>query len=765
MSRSRKGHSDNQITLDLGDDTPGGAPDVSVEKTPSTASVPDAPARVVDNSALLTSLEQTDALLQQWQQAQWIRPLDVGFARLIRDLSEEQGERPQPLVLLLAALASHQVGRGHVCIDLSNLLTDAGNTLSLPPEEPVHSSLSESEAAELTQLKPSDLFTRTSLEECKASLDRSLAVSDGSLTTPLILNDNRLYLRRFWRYEQRIAEGILKRLVLPSPLADPECAEAKTLSQALATLFPTAESVDYQKLACALAARNRFAVITGGPGTGKTTTVVNLLAALQAVAADDPARAGRKYRIRLAAPTGKAAARLNESIGGAVNRLPLAELPGGVTLADIPTKVTTLHRLLGSRPDTRQFRHNKDNPLLVDILVIDEASMVDVDLMASVFDALPTNAQLILLGDKDQLASVDAGAVLGELCQRAFDAHYTPATAQWLRTITGSQVPAGLVDPNGQAMDQAVAMLRKSYRFQQDSGIRQLAEAVNTSGLDNTVLQQIRNADFDDVIWLNGHTARAELEHTLVQICRHATTGTPEAFRNAGQGRVVNNQPLPPPVGYRHYLEQMQNHGLTATSPRADWDTLALKVLEAFNDFQILCALRKGPWGVEGLNDRMARHLLAEKLIPKAEGWYPGRPVLVTGNDYNLGLMNGDIGITFSLPWDTTATGEPKDTLRVAFPSADSTGGIRWISPSRLQQLETVYAMTVHKSQGSEFNHTCLVLPDRLSPVLTKELVYTGITRAKNWFSLITGDAQVLKDSVEQKVVRASGLASRIAEY
>ncbi|HET8848456.1 MAG TPA: ATP-binding domain-containing protein, partial [Marinobacter sp.] len=151
-------------------------------------------------------------------------------------------------------------------------------------------------------------------------------------------------------------------------------------------------------------------------------------------------------------------------------------------------------------------------------------------------------------------------------------------------------------------------------------------------------------------------------------------------------------------------------------------------------------------------------------LIDKTDGWYAGRPVLVTGNDYNLGLMNGDIGITFTVPWDQTASGDPKDTLRVAFPGGDSAGGIRWISPSRLQQLETVYAMTVHKSQGSEFNHTCLVLPDRLSPVLTKELVYTGITRAKNWFSLITGEAQVFKDSVQQQVMRASGLALQLGE-
>lgn len=397
----------------------------------------------------------------------------------------------------------------------------------------------------------------------------------------------------------------------------------------------------------------------------------------------------------------------------------------------------------------------------MDILVIDEASMVDVDLMASVFDALPTDAQLILLGDKDQLASVDAGAVLGDLCQRAFDAHYTADTAYWLAAITGAQVPGTLVDNAGQPLDQAVAMLRKSYRFGQDSGIRQLAQAVNTGTLDNTILTQLRDAAFDDVIWLNGHFPKPDPEQTLELISHHATTGSPDRFRNAGQGRVINNTPLPPPVGYRHYLELIHNSGLTVDSSRAAWDAHAALVLAAFNDFQVLCALRRGPWGVEGLNQRIAQQLHAEKLIPKTEGWYTGRPVLITGNDYNLGLMNGDIGITFRVPWAQTPGGEPKETLRVAFPSADGTGSIRWISPSRLQALETVYAMTVHKSQGSEFNHTCLVLPDRLSPVLTKELVYTGITRAKNWFSLITGDAQVFINGVGQQVVRASGLALR----
>ena len=736
MSRTR--HTENQIALDLGEEAP-------------------------HRSQWLVSLEQTDALLQQWQQAQWVRPLDVGFARLIRTLAEEQGERPGPIVVLLAALISHQVGRGHVCVDLDNLMADADGTLALPPDEPVERRPGEGDPQQPAVVTPADVLASVSLPDSQASLLRSSAVSDGLLTSPLVLDGSRLYLRRFWRYEQRIAEGILQRLAQPSPLADPTSRPAQTLSRALDQLFPAAEAVDYQKLACALAARNRFAVITGGPGTGKTTTVVNLLAALQSVAGEAPDRGGRKYRIRLAAPTGKAAARLNESIGSAVNRLPLDRLPGSVRPEDIPTRVTTLHRLLGSRPDTRTFRHNRDNPLLVDILVIDEASMVDVDLMASVFDALPATAQLILLGDKDQLASVDAGAVLGELCQRAPQAHYRPETAAWLNAMTHDQVPDALIDPRGEPLDQAVAMLRKSYRFGDDSGIRTLAEAVNSHGLVSRVLEDIRETAYEDVAWLNGDTATPAQEDTLALICRHALTGTPEAFRNAGQGRRNGDYPLPPPVGYRSYLERMRDHDLSATSPREDWDALATRVLDAFNDFQVLCALRRGPWGVEGLNDRIARELLSEKLIHRAEGWYAGRPVLITGNDYNLGLMNGDIGITFSVPWDTTESGEPRHTLRVAFPDSDSSGGIRWISPSRLQQLETVYAMTVHKSQGSEFNHTCLVLPDRLSPVLTKELVYTGITRAKNWFSLITGNTQVFRDSVAQQVVRASGLAQRLS--
>ncbi|MEP1216913.1 MAG: exodeoxyribonuclease V subunit alpha [Marinobacter sp.] len=682
------------------------------------------------------------ALLDDWVEREWIRALDHAFAAFVCNIVSEQGEQPSAMLALLAAMVSHQVGRGHVCLDIKHLCQSTEPTLVLPPEGV--GSLPEG------SLRPAELFADISADELLTSLSNSCAVGNGEQSTPLVLDGPRLYLRRFWRYEQVIAAGIRDRLEHRAELTD----EA-LLARALDTLFGRSREPDYQKLACALAARNRFSVITGGPGTGKTTTVVNLLAALQSVACETNASSGVSpyLRIRLSAPTGKAAARLSESIGGAVDRLPLENLPGRPEKSAIPTQVTTLHRLLGSRPGSRSFRHNEDNPLPLDILVIDEASMVDVDLMASVFAALPAKARLIMLGDKDQLASVDAGAVLGELCQRAEEAHYWPETAQWLEAVTGCQLPPELTDSDGVPLDQAVAMLRKSYRFDQRSGIGVLASATNAGKLGGQLLGQCREQAFEDVAWL------ASLED-------HALTGSPERFYNSGQGRQINGQPVEPPVGYGHYLRIIRNHRPAAgsgTDASEHWNAWANDVLSAFNHFKVLCALRQGPFGVEGLNRDIAERLRGTGLIERTEGWYEGRPVLITGNDYNLGLMNGDIGVTLSVPWDRNEAGASVETLRVAFPSNDGSGSIRWISPSRLQSLETVYAMTVHKSQGSEFTHACLVIPDRLTPVLTRELVYTGITRARHWLSLVASQEGVLKAAAGRGVIRASGLAGLLA--
>jgi exodeoxyribonuclease V alpha subunit len=358
--------------------------------------------------------------------------------------------------------------------------------------------------------------------------------------------------------------------------------------------------------------------------------------------------------------------------------------------------------------------------------------------------------------------------VLGELCQRAEAAHYLPETAQWLESVTGCALPAELTDAAGLPLDQAVAMLRKSYRFDEHSGIGVMASATNAGKLDKTLINQCREQAFEDVAWLTPDSSSARAgadEPEVTLLADHSLTGSPDRFRDNGQSRLVNGAPVAPPVGYGHYLRIIRDQRPVAAGGENDadahehWDVWAAEVLQAFNHFKVLCALRQGPFGVEGLNREIAARLRQDGLIDRTEGWYAGRPVLVTGNDYNLGLMNGDIGVTLSVPWDRNGAGEPVQTLRVAFPASDGSGAIRWISPSRLQSLETVYAMTVHKSQGSEFTHACLVIPDRLTPVLTRELVYTGITRARHWLSLAVPQEAVLREAVGRSVVRASGLA------
>jgi exodeoxyribonuclease V alpha subunit len=754
------------------------------------------------------------SLLDRWVARGWLRALDRAFAAF---LAREVPDAPAPL-LLAAALASHQLGRGHVCLDLERTLAEPDLALSLPPE---------GDSLDDPPPLPSALLGELSLADWQAALAHPLIVGDGAGSTPLVLDGTRLYLRRYWHHERSIQQHIAARLGDAFPCRSPgspgdgvscgspaetggssappsEGADRRpdqgmnleALSQALTALFPPSTQLDWQKAACALAARSPFAVITGGPGTGKTTTVVKLLALLQTLALG----AGqRPLRIRLAAPTGKAAARLNESIAGQVSSLQLDGLatlwepdlsakgqpPQNTTAPwepdlsakgqapqdqeerlrrSIPTEVTTLHRLLGSRPDTRHFRHNARNPLPLDVLVVDEASMVDVEMMAALLDALPPRARLVLLGDKDQLASVEAGSVLGDLCARAEGGHFTQETVDWLAVATGQALPPEMLDAEGVPLDQAIAMLRVSHRFDAASGIGRLAGAVNRDAPGRekrTTIREVLTQGYADLSHLKLDT---DGDRSLERLVVSGHTG---GFPAGGEGRVVNGKALPPPVGYRHYLEVMKiaapEAGVDNDIEREALDDWARAVLAAHGQFQLLCALRRGPWGVEGLNERIRAALEKEGLIDSGDGrrlWYPGRPVLVTSNDYALGLMNGDIGITLALP-QPAASAEgtrPVPALRVAFPAGDGSGQIKWVLPSRLQAVETVFAMTVHKSQGSEFTHTALLLPDVPNPILTRELVYTGITRARHWLSLVeTGRGQLL-EAVERRVMRVSGL-------
>lgn len=660
--------------------------------------------------------------LGRWVERGWIRPLDRAFARFL----QEQQPNASGDVLLAAALASHQLGRGHICLDLRAALADPEQVLSLPPE-----------GEEVPSGRPLAPLSGLTFETWEQSLAASPLVAAGFGNTPLVLYSGCLYLRRYWQYMQQAGQGILHRIADPlfPPVHPTDCLPEnlpKNLIDRIDDLFRSLRSpeelakaeVHWQSVGAAIAARSAFTVISGGPGTGKTTTVIQLLVLLRELAQEQ----GKTLRISLAAPTGKAAARLTESMGRAAKDLP-ADVQGR-----LPLKAVTLHRLLGGRPDSRRFLYNSRNPLHVDLLVVDEASMIDLEMMASLLNALPQGARLVLLGDKDQLASVEAGSVLGDICRNAGQPVYLPETLAWIEKNTGYDLKA--FAGNGTELDQHVVVLRKSHRFGKDSGIGELAGAVNAG--DAEKIAGVWGKGFADIARLNCRTLDDE------GFARLVLDGDSGAF--ARPGKTADT-----PAGYRAYLECMKAGPPQDPGAEADW---LRAVLHAFGRFQLLAALRKGRWGVEGLNEKTAQILCREGLIRTTEGWYPGRPVMVTRNDYGLGLMNGDVGIVLPVA-DGRNAGQK--IIKAVFPMAD--GGLKKVPPSRLGDVETVYCMTVHKSQGSEFEHTAMVLPDAMNPVLTRELIYTGITRASRWFTLVGPAMELLAQAVQRRTRRASGLA------
>jgi exodeoxyribonuclease V alpha subunit len=389
--------------------------------------------------------QQIFAVMDDWIARGCLSQLDKAFAGFLHDQDTHASE----LVLWAGALISHQLGRGEVYLDLQKLCLQPGLSLALAGDESEHVLL---------------IFKAYALDDWINELTKSALVAPGEGSTPLVLQEKRLYLRRFWQYQQTLDREIGLRL---QPVRNqlPE-----NLQHTLQQLFSeNREQPDWQKIACVLALRSRFAIVTGGPGTGKTTTLTKLLSLLIQLAEDETG----KLTILLAAPTGKAAARVSESIANALDRLPMPD----AIKQQIPKKAGTLHRMLGSRPDSRRFQHHRHNPLLADIVIVDEASMIDLEMMASLLDALPTSTQLILLGDKDQLASVEAGSVMGDLCQGAEYAAYDQTALQWINQYSGETLSA--VSTPGSAINQQTVMLRYSHRFGEHSGIGQLARAVN----------------------------------------------------------------------------------------------------------------------------------------------------------------------------------------------------------------------------------------------------------------------------------------------
>lgn len=623
-----------------------------------------------------------------------ISPADRALGRFLQQVRPVPANEPRrALMVWLAEMASAQFGRGHACLDLTQA-QEAGK-------------------AAAAASGPASPAVPTPPGSADALVDAASRLPWAEPGGPLVLTGHhqpeRLYLRRAWQAEQAIRRAMQERLQQSPQAVNPD--HAASLAAPLAQLFPEG-GVDWQKTACALAARAPLLLLTGGPGTGKTTTVGRMLALLQSRAL----AAGAPLRIHLAAPTGKAAARMNESLAGALASLP--EPFRQQLHSHPPAPAQTLHRLLRLRPDGLQ---RPPEPIDTDLLVVDEASMIDLETLARLFQSVPATATLVLLGDRDQLASVEAGSAWAQLCEGAEQGGYSTAARDWLacagvelppaqdEPAAGGNAPATTSTPSPWA--DATVMLRRSRRFDATSAIGQWAAAINhaQTGALTALLQGVPSPG---EVWQGLYPARAWAE-------------------------------------FRQLVAPLNNSG-AVRSGASSCDALAQALLAALGRFQVLCAVREGPWGMHQMNRRIARAL----GLP-AEGWYAGRAVMVTRNDPALHLMNGDVGVCL---WRDGA-------WRVAFPRTPAQAAsaadrsIHWVAASRLPEVETAFAMTIHKSQGSEFDEVLLVLPDEAGPILTRELLYTGLTRARQQLHWLLPNPAVLLEGVQRRVRRQGGLA------
>ena len=721
-----------------------------------------------------------------------IRQIDYQFARFVA--SQEQFAAQE--IGFIAGLLSHELSKGNICLSVvNNAAGEFGKIFNISDEATTTCQSHDQVIAPHqwaiqlglygdSAIALSEKINKVNWLHC---IHQSTMIGQKGEAVPLMFDGSRLYLHRYWQYEMGVSQRLLSfgSPMILKPIEIQNLSEmldrlfqrsyhylynalhadtSITLSQIqrqqlvcdhldivqsddldwaaiddvlmaasksedlnrLDALVPSAVCVNWQKIAAAVALTRRFAVISGGPGTGKTTTVTKLLAALISQAE----QSGKTPVIRLVAPTGKAAARLTESIGQAIEALAVSlDLK-----AQIPTQASTIHRLLGALPNSAEFRHNKTNPLHLDILVIDEASMVDLSMMYKIVNAMPDHARLILLGDKDQLASVEAGSVLGDICSFQSvgysDAqikllqdltHYQHIVAENQSSVGGSDIANGH-NMRGHNIGDSLCMLQKSYRFDARSGIGQLAKAINSGRAPQ--VEHVFAQGFSDI---ESYTLNSDnYTHMLKTLVKE----------------------------YGVYLHSIDGPRVGVVDTMDDQMKRAQLALTQFAQCRLLCAIREGDFGVKGLNQRIEKALTSQRIIkPHDEVWYHGRPVMVTQNDHGLGLYNGDIGICM------VDCSDESRRLKVFFELPD--GSVKSVLPSRVPSHETAYAMTIHKSQGSEFALTLMILPPDYSPVLTRELIYTGITRAKNRLVLFANMA-VLKRGIRVKTERASGLVDRL---
>lgn len=603
-----------------------------------------------------------------------LHEIDLEFARAL----DTDGQPLSDDVMLAAVLASYWYRQGNICLLLKELAgkkvfeREATPDLSLPA------------------------VTAPPLGEWLDSLSDTPVTGEPGSFHPLILDGSgRLYLHKRWQYERQIADDLLLKAV-----RNVDDINDRLLKEGLSRYFPSDDlfELNWQQVAAALSVTHRFSVISGGPGTGKTTTVVRILALLIEQAADR----GERLSVALAAPTGKAAARLKESL-----RQQKSDLPADDDIRQaIPEQAATLHQLLGVRRGSGEFRYSDKNPLPYEVVVVDEASMIDQTMMSKLLAALLPDTRLILLGDKDQLASVEAGSVLGDIC-RPEKNRYSEAAVRKLQEL-GIALPPEFIRENRKPLLDNLTFLEKSYRFGSKSGIGQLAKAINRgeaeSALEILHSSEYRDVHFEEVI---GST---DIEDKLLrELLQHAKKLT----QSAGHSEA-----------YELLKKQMT-----------------------------LCVHRRGYLGSANINRRIEQFLRKELSLSRYRPWFSGRPVLVTRNNYTLKLRNGDLGIAWSYQ-----DGD-RETSSIYFEGEKDT--FRTFNPARLTHFENAYALTVHKSQGSEFDHIHLILPSDSSPVLTKELLYTAITRARKGVT-IWGRNEILEGGINKSVQRYSGLQDQL---
>jgi exodeoxyribonuclease V alpha subunit len=676
----------------------------------------------------------TASILQSLLSVGRIRPLDVAFAEFImlheRDKSAVNTAGIHVLGLLAAYLSS-RLGEQDSCLNLDGFYQPFLPFYRFDSTPVLMSILAASSCVSIVEEQSSN----QTYDGVVGSDTRSDAgASAAPQNKPLILQGHELYMQRYWQYEVQLAEKINSMTGRTSTL---DIAQGRAL---LAQLFVTAPDavgderdltdvnrksghgqvqrepeIDWQKVAVCLAASQSVSVITGGPGTGKTTTVIRLMALLQGLARHK----GKKLQIKLAAPTGKAAARLSQSISAAMDKLPDALKP------DLPNQCSTIHRLLGSIPNSPYFRFNQQHPLHVDVLIVDEASMVDLPLMSKLFAALPSHAKIVLLGDKDQLASVEAGSVLSDICSAALDFSPTvynqppPYSDEALGVVKDlCQIELNINTPNKAPISNSLALLHKSYRFSENSGIGRLARAINLGRLANA--KALFSDDvYPDVVWQTNDDPKALVSRLLPD--------------------------------YQRYFERVKQ-----VCAQGTLSTQGIEVFALLQQQQVLCAQKEANWGVKQMNSLIESELNKLGAIELGRDFYIGRPVMLKQNDHSLGLFNGDIGI--AMPDE-----ENEGLMKVWFVTEQN--ALRGVLPSRLPPHDTVYAMTIHKSQGSEFDHVYLCLPRietrSQARLLSRELLYTGLTRAKKSFNLYS-DEQALSISVARRCQRGSGLAKRL---